>query len=90
MAIRILECHRILKNTGSIYLHCDPTMSHYLKIVMDCIFKEKNFRNEIIWQRNDGRGKGSQYQSRKFGSNTDTILFYIPKLKISFFNQKRN
>lgn len=49
MAIRLIECHRVLKATGSIYLHCDPTMSHYLKIVMDCIFGEKNFRNEIVW-----------------------------------------
>ena len=49
MAVRLLECHRILRDTGSIYLHCDPTMSHYLKIVMDCIFSENNFRNEIIW-----------------------------------------
>ena len=49
MAIRLIECQRILKSSGSIYLHCDPTMSHYLKIVMDCIFSENNFRNEIIW-----------------------------------------
>ena len=76
MAIRLIECHRILKNTGSIYLHCDPTMSHGLKIVLDCIFGEKNFRNEIIWQRNDARGKGSQFKEKKFGSNTDTIFFF--------------
>ena len=49
MAIRLIEMHRILKDTGSIYLHCDPTMSHYLKILMDCIFGEQNFRNEIVW-----------------------------------------
>ncbi|MCH9844767.1 MAG: GIY-YIG nuclease family protein [Alphaproteobacteria bacterium] len=76
MAIRLMACYRILKQTGSIYLHCDSTMSHYLKLLMDCIFSEDNFRNEIIWQRNDKRGKGSQFKSRKFGSNTDTILFY--------------
>ena len=76
MAIRLIEIHRILKDTGSVYLHCDPTMSHYLKLVMDCIFGEKNFRNEIIWQRNDKRGKGSQHSSKKYGANTDTILFY--------------
>ena len=51
-------------------------MSHYLKVALDCIFDEKNFRNEIIWQRNDARGKGSQFKAKKFGSNTDTILFY--------------
>ena len=76
MAIRLIEMQRILKKTGSIYLHCDPTMSHYLKIVLDCILEEGNFRNEIIWQRNDGRGKGSQFQDKKFGSNTDIIFFY--------------
>ena len=54
MAIRLLECHRLLKPTGSIYLHCDPTMSHYLKTTMDCIFSESNFRNEITWLRKQG------------------------------------
>ena len=49
MAVRLIEMHRILKDTGSIYLHCDPTMSHYLKILMDLIFGEKSFRNEIVW-----------------------------------------
>jgi len=76
MAVRLIECRRVLKDTGGIYLHCDPTMSHYLKLAMDCIFGERNFRNEIVWQRNDKRGKGSQYKSKKYGSNTDTILFY--------------
>ena len=76
MAVRLLECHRLLKDTGSFYLHCDPEMSHYLKLLLDCIFGEANFRNEIIWQRNDGRGKGSQYRAKKFGANTDSILFY--------------
>lgn len=76
MAIRLIEIQRILKDTGSIYLHCDPTMSHYLKILMDILFGEKNFRNEIVWQRNDGRGKGSQFENKKFGSNNDIIFFY--------------
>jgi len=49
MSMRLLEMRRILKPTGSIYLHCDPTMSHYLKLVMDAIFGHKNFRNEIVW-----------------------------------------
>ena len=49
MAIRLIEMQRILKDTGSIYLHCDPTMSHYIKLLMDLIFGEKNFRNEIVW-----------------------------------------
>ncbi len=51
MAARLVELHRVLKPTGSIYLHCDPTASHYLKIVMDTIFSPLNFRNEIIWKR---------------------------------------
>ena len=76
MAIRLMECHRVLKHTGSLYLHCDPTMSHYLKILLDIIFDNDNFRNEIIWQRNDRRAKGSQFAAKKWGANTDTILFY--------------
>lgn len=76
MAIRLLELHRILKKTGSIYVHCDPTASHYLKIVMDAIFDPKNFKNEIIWKRATSGQKGSQYASKKFGRNHDIILFY--------------
>ena len=49
MAPRLLEMKRVLKNTGSIYLHCDPTASHYLKLLMDAVFGGKNFRNEIVW-----------------------------------------
>ena len=49
MAIRLVEMHRILKPTGSIYLHCDPTASHYLKLLMDGVFGKENYRNEIIW-----------------------------------------
>lgn len=51
MAIRIYYIHKVLKDTGSFYLHCDPTMSHYLKLVCDLIFGEKNYRNEISWRR---------------------------------------
>ena len=58
MSLRILELHRVLKPTGSVYLHCDSTASHYLKTVMDTIFGANNFHNEIIWQRNSSRGKG--------------------------------
>ncbi len=49
MAIRLIEMYRILKDTGSLYFHCDPTMSHYIKLLMDIIFGEKNFRNEVVW-----------------------------------------
>ena len=76
MANRLVECHRVLKPTGSIYLHCDPTMSHYLKAVMDGIFGKGNFRNEIVWKRatavKGNFGQGSQF----YGPNTDSILFY--------------
>ncbi|MBE8232937.1 MAG: hypothetical protein HAW67_04320 [Endozoicomonadaceae bacterium] len=72
MAIRLLEMHRILKPTGSLYLHCDPTMSHYLKLLMDCIFDENNFRNEIIWCYT---GPGSPHM-RQFNRKSDSIFWY--------------
>ena len=71
MAIRLIECQRILKRTGSIYLHCDPTMSHYLKTTMDCIYGEDRFRNEVIWRR-----YGSHNDAKRYGRVTDTLLFY--------------
>lgn len=61
MAVRLFEMKRILKPTGSIYLHCDPTASHYLKLVMDSLFGKKSFRNEIAWKRNSGNNAGKQY-----------------------------
>ena len=76
MVQRIIELHRVLKESGSFYLHCDSTASHYLKIVLDEVFGKNNFRNEIIWQRNNKSAKGSQYEAKKFGANTDTIFFY--------------
>jgi len=75
MAARLIELHRVLKPTGSLYLHCDPTASHYLKMILDMIFGTKNFINEIVWQRYN-RPKGSQFEARRFGNSTDTILFY--------------
>jgi len=51
MGVRLVELYRVLKRTGSIYLHCDPTASHYLKIILDTIFEPRNFVNEIIWRR---------------------------------------
>ena len=76
MAVRLLEMRRVLRDDGSIYLHCDTTASHYLKMLMDAIFGHGNFRNSISWQRNDGRGKGSQHKPKQWGRNTDTLLFY--------------
>ena len=75
MANRLLELHRVLKSTGSLYLHCDSTASAYLKIVLDGVFGGQNFRNEIIWKRTNSL-KTSQFEDRKYGVNTDTILFY--------------
>jgi site-specific DNA-methyltransferase (adenine-specific) len=51
MALRLVELHRVLKPTGSMFLHCDPTASHYLKLVLDAVFGPKRFLNEIVWQR---------------------------------------
>ena len=76
MAVRLLEMKRLLNGTGSIYLHCDPTASHYLKLVLDCVFGATCFRNEIIWKRATSRAKGSQYHPKTWGTNTDTLLFY--------------
>ena len=71
MGPRLAEMHRVLTSTGSIYLHCDPTASHYLKAVLDAVFGVENFRNEIIWQRTNAHNDGKQY-----GRVHDTILFY--------------
>lgn len=73
MAIRLIELHRVLKPTGSLYLHCDPTASHYLKILLDAIFGARNFRNEITWKRTTAHSdtKG------RFSHVTDIILFYV-------------
>jgi DNA modification methylase len=71
MAVRLIEMRRILKSTGSLYLHCDPTASHYLKLVLDSIFDVSNFRNEITWKRTTAHNDPGRY-----GKNTDIILFY--------------
>ena len=71
MAVRLLEMRRVLKSTGSIYLHCDPTASHYLKTLMDAIFRHENFRNEIIWKRT-----AAHSDARGLGAVHDVILRY--------------
>jgi DNA modification methylase len=76
MAPRLLELHRVLALTGSIYLHCDPTASHYLKLLMDGIFGASNFRNDIIWKRADTVKGNFGQGARFFDRNTDSILFY--------------
>ena len=72
MTPRLVELRRVLKPTGSLYLHCDPTASHYLKILLDSVFGTANFRNEIIWKR-----QSAHSDSRGYGSIHDTVLFYV-------------
>ena len=71
MTPRLVELRRVLKLTGSIYLHCDPTAGHYLKVLMDAVFGARNFRNQIIWQRTESHNTAGRY-----GNVADTLLFY--------------
>jgi adenine specific DNA methylase Mod len=73
MAPRLVELHRVLKPTGSLYLHCDPTMSHYLKMMLDAIFAPENFINEIVWLRT-AASKG--HATRRFSVSHDVLLAY--------------
>ncbi len=76
MANRLVECHRVMKPTGSIYLHCDPTMSHYLKAVMDGVFESQKFLSEVVWKRTTAVKGNFAQGSQFYAPNTDTILFY--------------
>ena len=71
MAVRLLEMKRLLKPTGSVYLHCDPSASHYLKLVMDTVFGPSNFKNDIVWKRTARRS-----DANRFGRVHDILLFY--------------
>ena len=71
MTQRLVLLKEVLKDTGSIYLHCDPTASHYLKVLMDGIFRRSNFKNEIVWKRTSAHNR-----AKRFGPVHDTILFY--------------
>ena len=73
MEPRLIECRRVLKDTGSLYLHCDPTASHYLKLVLDSVFGIKQFRNEIVWKRQCGR---TNHTRKLYSKEHDIILFY--------------
>jgi adenine specific DNA methylase Mod len=84
MANRLVELHRVLKPTGSLYLHCDPTASHYLKIVLDGIFGKENYVNEIIWQKI----RTTKAQTIGFGKVHD-IIFSYSKEDEPIFNQQR-
>jgi DNA modification methylase len=77
MCVRLIELRRVLKDTGSIYLHCDPTASHYLKLLMDTIFGVQNFRNEIVWKRTNAKSLAFT----RFASNHDIILRYTKSEK---------
>ena len=79
MSQRIIEMHRVLKATGSLYLHCDSTASHYLKHVLDSVFEKNNFRNEIIWKRTTAHS-----DSGKFGINADSVLYYTKSNHCTF------
>ncbi len=81
MAVRLVELHRVLKSTGSLFLHCDPTASHYIKLILDPIFSPKNFRNEIIWERSQPKG----HTKLRFSRCHDSIFFYSKSEK-SVFN----
>ena len=83
MAVRLLEMYRVLKDTGSIYLHCDPTMSHSLKLVMDGIFGRTNFRNEIVWSYRTGGASKRQF------SKKHDVLFFYSKSESYVFNLQR-
>ena len=80
MAVRLIELHRVLKPTGSLYLHCDPTASHYLKMLLDAVFGIKNYRNEITWKRTSSHNDAAQGLTR-FGKIHDTIFFYCKDKK---------
>jgi DNA methylase len=84
MAIRIVEIHRILKKTGSVYLHCDASASHYLKIQMDAVFLPINFRNEIIWRRT-----GSHNKMKRWAPIHDVILFFTKSDEYTWNNPRR-
>src|SRR5664280_2332752 len=71
MAPRLVELRRVLKSTGSLYLHCDPTASHYLKLLLDAVVGATNYQNEIVWKRTSAHSSAKRY-----GPNRDVILFY--------------
>ena len=80
MAVRLVELHRVLKPTGSLFLHCDPTASHFLKLVLDGVFGKRNFRNEIVWHYT---GWNKRLRSR-LESRHDVILFYCKRQPFVF------
>jgi site-specific DNA-methyltransferase (adenine-specific) len=88
MCLRLLELHRVLKPTGSLYLHCDPTASHYLKVALDGVFGPEQFRNEIVWKRKAGRGE-TNVAAIRFGVSHDIVLFYSKSSQTRLTRQYR-
>src|SRR5256886_14488480 len=88
MAPRLVELHRILKPTGSLYLHCDPTASHYLRLILDQIFDGENFRTEIIWKRSSAHSDAAQGR-QQHGRIHDTLFFYTKSKKTALNRQYR-
>ena len=80
MTARLVELHRVLKPTGSLYLHCDPTASHYLKLILDTIFGGQNFRNEIVWKRTSAHN-----DAKRFGKIHDVLFYYSKDARHVFF-----
>ena len=83
MAVRLVELHRVLKPTGSLYLHCDPTASHYIKLLLDAIFGPINFRNEIIWKRTTAHSS-----AEKIWPSIMMLFFFIQKVRIIYWNHQ--
>ena len=82
MAVRLIECRRVLKRTGGIYLHCDDHANGFLRLLMDAVFGAKNFRNEIVWRRSGGKS-----DARRWGRTTDRILYYAKSDKFTWNRQ---
>jgi DNA modification methylase len=86
MAERLIEMHQVLKPTGSLYLHCDPTASHYLKFILDIIFEPKNYRDEITWKRSSAHSDTKQGR-KAYGSIIDILLYYTKSDDFTFNTQ---
>jgi len=85
MAVRMIELHRVLRQSGSLYLHCDPTASHYPKILLDAVFGKENFRSEVVWKRSGSHNSGTS----QFGPVHDCILFYARNPQAIVFHPPR-
>jgi site-specific DNA-methyltransferase (adenine-specific) len=86
MAVRLIELHRVLKPTGSLYLHCDPTASHYLKLLLDAVFGKENYVNEVVWKRSDSHNDSGQGATH-FGRIHDVIFRYQMSNAATFNHQ---